>query len=99
MTSGLDPRGAHACFGTLPQREMITHGYHWVDRQAQILQEVDLLAARQFLLKPHADPSKAGAAGTSPLFRSVKLFWDGVGCGPQVVWNIHLLCGCSCIYT
>jgi hypothetical protein len=82
LTSGLDPRSAHACFGTLP-KEIITSGYHWVDRQAQILQEVDLLAVRQYLLQLHSDPSKAGAAGTSPLFRSVKLFWDGVGCDPH----------------
>ena len=48
LTSGLDPRSAHACFGTLPRRDIVDHGYHWVDRQAQILQEVDLLAVRQF---------------------------------------------------
>ena len=83
MTSGLDPWSAHACFGTLPRGDIVDHGYHWVDRQAQILQEVDLLAVRQFVLKLHEDPSKAGAAGRSPLFRSVKLFWDGVGCDPH----------------
>jgi hypothetical protein len=34
LTSGLDPRSAHACFGTLPRGDIVDHGYHWVDRQA-----------------------------------------------------------------
>ena len=80
--TGHGPRQAQACFGTLP-KEITTCGFHFVDRQTQIFQEADLLAVREYLRKLHSNPTKGGAAGTSPLFRSVKLFWAGVGCNPH----------------